>query len=586
MRLDLSPAGDELRLHSEFRERDLVRQVPGVRWLKEAGQWAAPLSWGTAWAVRGIFGAGVDVSPEVAAWVAREFAVRGPLSELRISTTPPATDLDGDPVWERLGALQKVGAAYLADARTAIIADEMGSGKTVQTIQALRLLALRGSQPLPALLVVPNSMKFTWQAELSRWWPELPPERVSVALGSTATRRKAIARVAEGGADVLIINWESLWRHSRLEKYGSQAMTEKEKTPQELNSVTWRAVVADEAHRAASPNAKQTRALWAVGDPATYRFALTGTPVEKSPDQLWPQLRFVSPADWPGKTKFVDRYCAQGFSLYGLNVIGLRPDTADEFWQVASGQLIRRPKAAILPQLPPKRRQTRLVEMEAKQAKAYRQLQETSVALLDTGALVATDPLTVATRLSQLASAYAEFDADGRPALALPSCKVTALLEIVNEAGEMPLAVFAESKQLLYLAAGKLKTARVSHALYTGDQSPFEREEAKRLYLEGHAQVLLLTYGVGAEGITLTAGNTAVFLQRSWSSIKNSQAEDRVHRPGAEQFGEVLLIDVVARGTIDEARLELLGEKEDRVAEVLRDADTLHRLLTNEREPL
>ena len=592
---ELSLEEEVLVLRTRYRERDLVRQVPGARWDQAAGHWRAPLSWGVLWAVAGLFRPDLQVGADVRAWVDARWPEQAALHALRVAATPPEPGpLAGDPTWERLSPLQRVGALFLARARGALIADEMGSGKTVQAVQALRLA---DPPVLPLLVIAPNSMKYTWRAELERWWPELPPDRVVVADGGAAARRRTLAAVAAGEADVLVINWEAIWRHSRLAPYGSQALTEEERTPKELNAIPWAAVIADEAHRAMSTKTKQTRALWAIGagSAVRYRLALTGTPLEKAPDQLWPQLRFIAPADWPSRVKFIDRYCAQAFSPFGLEVIGLKPETQEEFWRVAGARLIRRPKEAILPGLPPKRRQVRLLDMPARQAAAYRQLERSYLATLESGAdLVALDPLSQATYLSMLASATGAdvtvaTDPSGRPTTSLtlgePSCKIDALLELVEEAGDVPLAAFAESRQLLELADARLRQAGIPAALFTGGQTPREREAALVAFRAGQVRVLLLTYGAGAEGITLTTGNVAVFLQRSWSAIKNRQAEDRVHRPGAEVHPEVLLIDLLARDTIDERRLDLLGEKLERLAETLRDRETLRQLLGGSPRP-
>jgi len=93
--------------------------------------------------------------------------------------------------------------------------------------------------------------------------------------------------------DVAIINWEALRLHSRMEGYGNMRLkrcpehggadpkvkpTACEAHPKELNEIEWGAVIADEAHKAKNPKAKQTRSLWAIAKNAPYRYAATGTP--------------------------------------------------------------------------------------------------------------------------------------------------------------------------------------------------------------------------------------------------------------------------------------------------------------------
>src|SRR5690606_199617 len=124
----------------------------------------------------------------------------------------------------------------------------------------------------------------------------------------------------------------------------------------------------------------QTRALWRLGQegpPDQVRLALTGTPVEDTPDDAWPQLHWVSPGDWPRRTQFIDRFCEKGWTPYGLSITGLSAAGRAEFFQVFDQMHIRRPKEVVLPNLPVKLApQVRWLEMEGKQAKAYRQMEE------------------------------------------------------------------------------------------------------------------------------------------------------------------------------------------------------------------
>jgi type IV pilus assembly protein PilM len=85
--------------------------------------------------------------------------------------------------------------------------------------------------------------------------------------------------------------------------------------------------------------------------------------------------------------------------------------------------------------------------------------------------------------------------------------------------------------------------------------------------------------GAGAEGITLTAADTLVRLQRSWSLIEHRQAEDRVHRPGAEQHESIHIIDIVAADTVEEAQVDAVAGKGEMLEQITRDQDVLRRLL-------
>jgi SNF2 family DNA or RNA helicase len=273
----------------------------------------------------------------------------------------------------------------------------------------------------------------------------------------------------------------------------------------------------------------------------------------------------------------------------GLDVIGVRPDTAEEFYSVVDPKMRRMPKALVLPHLPPKiggilndsGPVLRYAQMTSKQTAAYKQMAAGMLAELDSGdTVVATSPIAQLTRLLQFASSYAEIDENGAVRLAAPSSKVDALVEILDEMGsDEPVVVFAHSKQLIMLAGQTLADMGVTHRFLVGDQTERERTQAIDDFQNGQARVILCTLAAGGVGVTLTRARVCVFLQRDFNLVNNVQAEARVHRIGSEQHDSVLIVDVVSEGTVDERVLELMRTKGERLEEVVRDRDTLRALI-------
>ncbi len=549
-----------IHVTSQLRERELVKQVPGTRWNGELEHWTAPLSWAVCITFRGIFGNALEIGPSLLQWgndyrrliIDPVEAARTSLEEATLMTEEP-----------NLFPFQRAGVHFLELIGRGLLADDMGSGKTIQLIRAVERL---GPEALPVLVVCPNSMKYTWAEEIEKW-SDLTSE---VADGPAGKRRKAI----ESNADVIIINWESLRLHTRLAPYGSMSLTDREREPKELNAIDWGTVIADEAHRAKDPKSKQTRALWAVSRKAKHRFGATGTPIESNAAELWPILNFISSEDFPGKTKYIDRYCMTSANHFGgLEIIGLLPTTASEFHAIVDPRMLRRPKSVILSQLPPKVESVRLIPMSTKQEKAYRQMAKHMMAELEDGEILsAHNPLTQFMRLSQFASAFAEFNEEGQLRLATPSNKVDAFMELMTELDDGQVVGFAESSQLINLVAAKLKKSGVSYGLITGDVSVGERQAVMGQFQAGQLQVVLGT-SAAAEGITLTAASTLVFIQRFWSSIKNAQAADRIHRIG-QTADQVQIITLVSKGTIDEHRELVLDDKGVALQEILQDVET------------
>lgn len=567
--------GDQIVVRAEYREYELMQKIPGALWDEDRGAWATPLSWAAAVQLRGIFGSGLTVGPELAAWSVGEYDGRiVPCLELR--TAEDCTDVLSFP--NGLYPFQRAGAQFLAVAGRALIADEMGLGKSAQAIAAMELI---GDDAYPALIVCPNSMKFSWEDEFKRWAPN---RAVAVAYGDAGKKRKAIKAVAEGDADAVVINWESLRTFTRVGRYGSMTLTEADRKEKELNAIPWGTVVADEAHKAKDPHTKQARALWYVGDQARHRFALTGTPVANSPEDLWSIMRFVAVDEYPRKTAFVDRYGLLSWSPYAtLQCIGLRAENRDEFFKILDPRMIRRTKAAVLPELPEKTYTTRYAEMGAKQKKAYDQIREHMLAELDGGTLLATSPLTRLTRLIQFASACGEIDEKDDLVLTPPSCKVDALEEIAAELGGQKCVVFTQSVQLADMCSTLLGEKGYNHAQISGKISTSERHESVRKFQDGPLQFLVVTLGAGGEGLTLTAASVAVFLQRSFSLVQNVQAEDRIHRIG-QDAEKVEIVDVVTRGTIEAHVHDVMLRKQGMLEEVVRDADTLRTWLQKEKK--
>jgi SNF2 family DNA or RNA helicase len=281
-------------------------------------------------------------------------------------------------------------------------------------------------------------------------------------------------------------------------------------------------------------------------------------------------LHFIAPDEWPSRVKYLDRYADIQWNQWGgMDVHGLKPANAEEFHSLVDLRLLRRTKDLVLPWLPEKVYERRDVEMHPKQARAYKSFKERMVAELDGGTGMALSQLTLATRLTQMASAFGEINEDGDLRLCAPSSKIDELVELLAEMGEEPLVVFAQSRQLIGLAATRLEREGISYSQIVGGQSEDERTKGEQDFTEGRVRVILLTMGAGAEALSLTRASTVCFLQRSWSLVQNLQAENRNHRPGQEN--KVVIVDLVTPGTIEEAQQEAIRAKGERLEEIVQD---------------
>lgn len=592
--VDIDASGEHIVISADWRLKELCKSLPGASWNVSEGVWRVPLSWTTCLALRSTFKDQLEIQPKLAEWATDHLNTRiNPALALRELDT-----YEGD---EALFPHQRAGVAFLSTAKRALLADEPGLGKTAQAIRALKALHDKGEDVFPILVVCPNTLKKNWAREFQRWWPDSVVTQI--IKGSAVQRKKQF----EEPAQVFIINWESLRSHSRLVSYGSIALTrckacggQDEKVSEsrcevhlrELNNIDFKAVIADEIHRSKDPKSKQSRALWSASGNAEIRFALTGTPIANNVVDLWAILHWLSPKDWPSKTKWIDRMIDVMLNAFGgMMVLGVKPTMTDEFYKSVNPYMRRMLKKVVLPHLPPVMTERRDVEMSTKQAKAYAQMRDTMIAELSSGDILsAPSILTQTIRLLQFASASATLEVDEntgetKAILDMPSCKVEALMDDIENGdfGDDSVAVSAVSKQLINLLSAELTKKKIPHGLITGDQDEDERQKAIDDFQAGITKWILFTAQAGGVGITLTTARRLVMLQRPWSLVDYKQVLDRVHRIGSEIHDSIVITDYVTEGTIEERVIHVLETKADNFEQIVRDKDQLLRLLQDDK---
>lgn len=471
---------------------------------------------------------------------------------------------------------QVEGARMIAATGRTLITDEPGTGKTITTILGLRerANALRVSGG-PILVVCPASVVDPW-VEAWRAWA---PDWLTVAWRGTPAKRRGLA---EGGHDVYVTSYDT----ARMDA----ADTNPSKSP--LIALGPRALVADECHLIKNPHAARTNAVRRLARNTQAFVALSGTPITHHPGDLWPTLTCLAPDAWPSRERWVNRYCLTGSADYGESILGLNPGTEPEFRVTLLGQQRRVAKADVLAQLPPKVYSVRTVHLPPAYRKAYDAMESDMLAELpDGGETSVMSVLAQLTRLSQLASAAADVATrvetldDGSEqvhtevTLRAPSWKVDALLEVLDERPGQPVVCFAPSRQLIRLAGAKASEAGHRVGFIVGGQSMTERTRTVNAFQAGDLDLMCATTGAGGVGITLTAANTVVFLQRPWSLVESLQAEDRCHRIGSERHDSIEIVDIVAANTIDTRVRSVLREKASQLADLVQDPRIVAELL-------
>jgi superfamily II DNA or RNA helicase len=403
----------------------------------------------------------------------------------------------------------------------AVLADDMGLGKTVQ---AVALLAHRGGR---ALVVAPTSVLPAWRDALARFLPEVP-----------AALHHGAGRGALPEAGVVLTSWDLLARDEGLA------------------AVRWDTVVLDEAHAVKNPRTRRAQAAAALD--AGFRVALTGTPLENHLGELWSLLAVVVPGLLPAEDAFRARF------QHPIER-ARDPERLERLRALVHPFLLRRTKAQVARELPPRTEVVEHVVLGRADRAAYDRLRRAAAATwADAAARDRFALLAALTRLRQLAC-------DGRlvdPAAA-PGSKLARLVELLLEArgaGQRAL-VFSEFTSLLGLAEPALAAAGLVALRLDGATSLSERERRVAAFQAGQADVFLLSRKAGGTGITLTAATVVIHLDPWWNPASEDQASDRAHRIGQEQ--PVTVVRLVAKDTLEEQVLALHAEKRALVAGVL-----------------
>jgi superfamily II DNA or RNA helicase len=454
---------------------------------------------------------------------------------------------------EALRPYQRAGVDWLARlahwGAGAVLADEMGLGKTIQTLAVLSHRAASG----PALVVAPTSVVMTWLEQAARFAPGL---RVLPYRG--AERAPALRNLGPG--DLLVTS------------YGIATLD-----AAALAAIPFATLVLDEAQAVKNATTDRARALRDLQ--AGWRLALTGTPIENHLGELWSLLRVISPGLLGSWEQFRGRYAvpiekygdeARRRALAGL----LRPF------------ILRRTKAEVAPELPPRTEIVRAVGLSAEEAGLYEQLRASTLAELEAAKQ---DPerdardmrftlLAALTRLRQLCC---------HPRLVYPrtqagSTKAAHLLELLAELreGGHKALVFSQFRRFLELLAPRLRQHGHRVLVLDGTTPPETREQRIAAFQRGEADVFLISLKAGGFGLNLTAADTVIHLDPWWNPAVEDQATARAHRIG--QHRPVTAVRLVAQGTIEQAVLSLHAAKRALAAGVLEGTDMAARLGTDE----
>uniref|UniRef100_I3K1Z2 Zinc finger, RAN-binding domain containing 3 n=1 Tax=Oreochromis niloticus TaxID=8128 RepID=I3K1Z2_ORENI len=435
---------------------------------------------------------------------------------------------------QRLMPFQREGVEFaLSRNGRCMIADEMGLGKTVQAIA----VAYAFRQEWPLLVVVPSSLKYPWIEELERWIPELQPGDISLVENKSHT-------MGIGSSKVTVLGYGLLTTDARP-------------LVEALSRQRFAVVVVDESHYLKSRNAARTKILVPLIQSAKRAILLTGTPALGRPEELFMQIDALYPKRFGTWTDYAKKYCNAHYRYFGphrqWDCRGA--SNLEELHQRLSQIMIRRLKADVLSQLPPKIRQRipfDLPKEAAKEALASFGEWERLMKSLGSGVATTDNPFTeVMGLVTQMYKQTAIAKAGA----------VKDYIKMMLEAEQLKFLVFAHHLTMLQACTEAVIEAKAGYIRIDGSVPSSERIQlVHKFQSEPETRVAILSIQAAGQGLTFTAASHVVFAELYWNPGHIKQAEDRAHRIG--QTSSVNVHYLIAKGTFDTVMWSMLNRKE------------------------
>lgn len=430
----------------------------------------------------------------------------------------------------------------------ALLADDMGLGKTIQAIAVLKV------QKKNAIIVCPSSLKLNWMEELQRWAPEI---KVYILEG------KAVQQLyPKGNQWAYIINYDilSAWEVEldRLIKQSSKMQ-----------------VIADEAHYLKNQKTKRTQSFSGVvygydsdndiNDKNGTRVpvvAMTGTPIENRPIELFNMLRILRPAVFGSWFHFATRYCQGESNGYGINTKG-SSNELELHKMLVSTCMIRRLKKDVLTDLPEKTISVIALELGKKEMREYNDADEQFLQWLTENE---------GKQAAEKAGSAEELVRIQKLKMLSARLKQTNLMDWMEDflAGEQKVVISCVHHETMDWVQQYVQKEYGAETVVRldGKKSANEKNEAVKAFQnDEHVKVFIGQIRSAGVGLTLTAASHLAFFELGWTPGEHSQMEDRIHRIGQKNAANIYYL--IAKGTIEEDLAEMLDIKKISISKTM-----------------
>jgi SNF2 family DNA or RNA helicase len=606
--IKIDKKGRRIELRSTAPISGLVTAVPGA-YKRVDGVWTVPLSLESCKLLRAKYGRRLEMGSELRRWAQGVVNSRAYMAKLAASADAELTVLskDAPAIAQAMKKrkYQRVGVRFIADSTAILLADDPGLGKTITALGGIIEAGIEG----PYLIVAPKTAADSvWRREILRWLPKghrpiimpefsyarerklrltrygpktwviLHPEMVRAQSWLVCQEKKTIRKrqvnKRTGRKRVLRINTicgERTAERARQKRELSCGHFKKPNTKKEFDpkhpilfEKEWGAIIVDESHdslikRGSVPTQRRRGLDKLKLRPDGIRIAMSGTPFDSKPHQLWGTLNWLDSSNYSAFNRWAELYW-QKTGYTGYEIGEFRVDREELLWDSLSSVALRRTKAEVAQDLPPKIEVgTPLdpldesspvgiwLEMDGKQAKAYESMEKLSVAELESGRLEAISALAELTRLKQLACSYGDIvpvmrkgEVDHKYIPQLPSNKFDWIVENLEEWGypKNPITkVVIVSMYTGILEAfqrgleAHFKTKKTLCTAITGKTPGQDRRSIiDRFNRSGTEQIMMLNVKAGGTAITIDSADRMIFISETRSPDQQKQAEDRIHR--------------------------------------------------------
>ena len=439
---------------------------------------------------------------------------------------------------------------------------EMGTGKSKVLIDNMSILYDKGLIN-GALIIAPKGVYKNW------FDSEIPThmadhiEKTMVLWESTASKskEKELNTLFKSSYDfhILIMNVEAL--STKKGKQFAEKFLSCHKT----------LMAIDESTTIKNPGAIRTKTIIGLGKYVLYKRILTGSPVTKSPLDLYTQCWFLDPwlLDQQSYYSFKNRYAL----TRKINVSGRQVEIVVGYRNL--GELSEKIKPfshRVLKDdcldLPSKTYMKRTIQLTEEQNKVYKQMKEIALATLNGKMTTTHNVITQLMRLHQITCGH--FKSDDGTTQTLKSNRLDELIDVLSEM-EGKAVIWAHYRYDIEVIVDSLKKEYGDNSVvtYYGDTTTDDRQKAIKLIQDPNSPVRFIvgTPQTGGYGITLTGASTMIYYSNGYDLEKRQQSEARIDRIGQEK--PMTYIDIIAEGTVDEKIVKALRTKVDIATQIM-----------------